>query len=294
MNTNWYGIIKALKLPKWLDFLGAPLSLIGHDKTTTFGVPYCLTEEFAAVYRLHPLIPDNLLIGEEKTSIPIEELFAEKGQAALRSTPDMPHKLLFSVLKYPCGNLELHNYPGSFRQLDPTNEDGIPKTSSFQVDLAALELWRDRERGIQRHNDFRRALSLKPFKNFEELTSYISGKVNQDIVNDLVEAYGKNGIEDMDLLVGCLAEDKIEGFAISETAFTIFLLMASRRLETSPFLNEKFTDKIYSSTGKEWIDKTLGLRDVLERHYPKVAEKIPPGQSAFKPFEKMESKLTDG
>jgi alpha-dioxygenase len=30
------------------------------------------------------------------------------------------------------------------------------------------------------------------------------------------------------VLVGLMAEKKIKGFAISETAFTIFLLMASR------------------------------------------------------------------
>jgi len=159
--------------------------------------------------------------------------------------------------------------------------------------MAALELYRDRERGIQRYNDFRRALQLRPMGNFDDLTTYMNHVPNPDLVKSLVEAYGVNGIEDVDLLVGCLAEDKITGFAISETSFTIFLLMASRRLETDPFLNEKFTDEVYSSTGKAWVTKTLGLRDVLERHYPKVAKNIPPGQSAFTPYGKWPSKYTD-
>jgi len=293
MNTNWYGIFKALNLPKWLNIFGEPLSLIGKDHTNTFGVPYCLTEEFVAVYRLHPLLPDGLLIDEDGTFFSLTELFAQKGQAVLRSAPERPQQLLNSVLKYPCGSLELHNYPAALRQLNPTALNGEPLPDSEQIDLAALELYRDRERGIQRYNDFRRALQLRPMKNFDDLTSYMNHVPNPDLVKSLVEAYGVNGIEDVDLLVGCLAEDKITGFAISETSFTIFLLMASRRLETDPFLNEKFTDEVYSSTGKAWVTKTLGLRDVLERHYPKVAKNIPPGQSAFTPYGKWPSKYTD-
>jgi len=291
MKTNWYGLLGALNAPKWLSFW-KPLSLIGHKTTNDYGVPFCLTEEFVAVYRLHSLMPDGLLIGEDEKFIPVDEFFAQKGEEFIRSQPDMPEKLLLSVLKYPCGNLELHNYPLAFRTLNPTSDDGVPKPDSDQVDLAALEIWRDRERGIQRHNDFRRALGLRPFKDFDDLTSYISKKPKPELVKDLIEAYGKNGIEDMDLIVGNLAEDKIPGFAISETSFTIFLLMASRRLQTSPFLNEKFTDEIYSSTGKAWVDKTSGLADVLERHYPQIARQIPKGQSAFKPFAAWPSKYT--
>lgn len=41
------------------------------------------------------------------------------------------------------------------------------------------------------------------------------------------ELYGNN-VERLDLLVGLLVEKKIPGFAISETAFFIFVLMASR------------------------------------------------------------------
>jgi hypothetical protein len=64
-------------------------------------------------------------------------------------------------------------------------------------------------------------------------------------VQDLIDVYGENGIEDVNLIVGNLAEDEIKGFAISETFFTVFLLMAFRRLQTSPFLNEKLPNDIY-------------------------------------------------
>jgi hypothetical protein len=63
-------------------------------------------------------------------------------------------------------------------------------------------------------------------------------------VQDLIDVYGENGIEDVNLIVGNLAEDEIKGLAISETFFTVFLLMAFRRLQTSPFLNEKLPNDI--------------------------------------------------
>lgn len=37
--------------------------------------------------------------------------------------------------------------------------------------MAAIDIIRDRERGVLRYNDFRRALQLDPAINFEALTS---------------------------------------------------------------------------------------------------------------------------
>ena len=102
----------------------------------------------------------------------------------------------------------------------------------------------------------------------------------------LEEVYGVD-IEACDLLVGNLAERKIPGFAISETSFLVFLLMASRRLETDRFLTEHFNEEIYGATGFKWVKETTGLRDVLMRHFPDVEKELPPKESAFKPYEKM-------
>lgn len=60
-----------------------------------------------------------------------------------------------------------------------------------------------------------------PISKWEDLTD------DEEAIKVLKEVYGDD-IEEMDLLVGLMAEKKIKGFAISETAFTIFLLMASR------------------------------------------------------------------
>ena len=78
------------------------------------------------------------------------------------------------------------------------------------------------------------------------------------LTDELEVIYGPapHGIESCDLLVVDLFyENKLKGFAVSETSFVIFLLMASRRLDADPFLNSSTTKKAYTKTGLEWIEK---------------------------------------
>lgn len=75
---------------------------------------------------------------------------------------------------------------------------------------------------------------------------------------------------------------------IEETSFIIFLVMASRRLEADPYLNEHYTEKFYTEIGLKHVEDTEGLFDLLERHYPDLAkdfkdENGKQKQSAFKP-----------
>jgi hypothetical protein len=51
------------------------------------------------------------------------------------------------MMQYPCGNLESFNYPNALRQLTPTNGDGLPMPN--KIDLAAIDIYRDQERGIR-------------------------------------------------------------------------------------------------------------------------------------------------
>ena len=93
------------------------------------------------------------------------------------------------------------------------------------IDLATIEILRDRERGIPRYNDFRRLTNLRPVESFEKLAP------NRKHSNLLKEIY--KDIKKLDLLIGCLAEQpRPDGFGFGETAFNIFLAMASRRLQT--------------------------------------------------------------
>lgn len=60
-----------------------------------------------------------------------------------------------------------------------------------------------------------------PISKWEDLTD------DDEVLEALKEVYGDD-VEKLDLIVGLHAEKKITGFAISETAFFIFLMMASR------------------------------------------------------------------
>ncbi|KAF3330147.1 Prostaglandin G/H synthase 2 [Carex littledalei] len=73
-----------------------------------------------------------------------------------------------------------------------------------------------REAYISRYNVFRRKLLLPPIEQWEDLTS------DEEAVKVLREVYGDD-VEKLDLLGGLMAEKKIKGFAISETAFNIFI-----------------------------------------------------------------------
>ncbi|XP_020080925.1 alpha-dioxygenase 1-like [Ananas comosus] len=179
---------------------------------------------------------------------------------------------LVSMGHQACGALELWNYPLFFRELIAQNVDGTERPD--HVDMPALEIYRDRERNVPRYNEFRRRLLMIPISKWEDLTD------DREAITALQQVYGEN-IEKLDLLVGLMAEKKIKGFAISETAFFIFTIMATRRLEADRFFTSYFNEDAYTKTGLEWVNSTESLRDVIHRHYPNITSKWMNSTSAF-------------
>jgi len=291
MWTNWYGLVKAVVgtyIRPLRDYMPTSLLALIGKKSDNKGVPYCLTEEFAAVYRLHSLSPPGLVVGEGDGTefLPLLDLFTEKGAEAFRKTATRPTEIAKSVFSYPCGGLYSSNYPVAYRHMTPTDEAGKSLPESRKIDLAALDLFRDRERGIKKFNEFRRLLHLKPYRSWMELTG---GNKADARKLELIYGPGKEGIERCDLLVGDMYEKKPSpSFALSETSFIIFLAMASRRLEADPYLNEYYTEEYYTKFGLDHIKSVEGLLDLLDRHYPDLAKDFKDSkgkmkQSAFKP-----------
>ena len=64
------------------------------------------------------------------------------------------------------------------------------------------------------------------------------------------------------------------GFGLSDTAFRVFILMASRRLKSDRFFTTDFTPEVYTQTGIDWVNKTK-MKDVILRHYPELETVIP-------------------
>ena len=77
-------------------------------------------------------------------------------------------------------------------------------------------------------------------------------------------------VERVDLMIGMYAETPPEGFGFSDTAFRVFILMASRRIKSDRFFTDCFTEEYYTKTGMKWIDDN-SMVTVLERHYPELA-----------------------
>ena len=168
------------------------------------------------------------------------------------------------------GALTLHNYPRFLQNL--TRDDGE------RLDLAAVDVLRDRERGVPRYNEFRRLLRKPPVKSFDEITP------NADWRRQLKEVYN-NDLEKVDLMTGLFAEPLPEGFGFSETAFRVFLLMAGRRLKSDRFFTDFYKPEIYTERGLEWI-KTNNMLTVLKRHYPHLNPALEGVENAFQPWKK--------
>jgi hypothetical protein len=86
--------------------------------------------------------------------------------------------LLYSFGILHPGAITLHNYPHFLRQLVQDNGDVF--------DLAAVDILRDRERGVPRYNRFREIIGRGRVKTFEEITS------NPQWAKELREVYNND------------------------------------------------------------------------------------------------------
>ena len=275
MRANWWGVLGE-RINSLVGHIGQGevLSGIVGSNTNHFGVPYTLTEEFVAVYRMHPLMPDDYTFHGVSTGGLIEERdFTQiKGREALEVLDAIGMQdILYSFgIAHP-GAVVLHNFPRHLQFYE--REDGVIQ------DLAATDILRSRELGVPRYNAFRRMLHMKPFASFEELTS------NPAWQKELRRVY-ENDIELVDLSVGLFAEDFPAGFGFSDTAFRIFALMASRRLNSDRFFTTDFTPEVYSQEGLDWIADN-DMSSVLLRHFPTLRPALRGVKNAFAPWSKV-------
>ncbi len=259
-----------------------------------FGSPFNFPEEFITVYRLHPLLPDLIEYREWdndpdviRKKVPIAETF--RG----RATPFMVDGGLanwaLSMGRQRLGLLALQNHPHFLQNLRMPRLE----TPTNRIDVVALDIIRDRERGIPRFNEFRRQYGLRQLTSFDDfvdagLPADSEERRDQEKLAKLLrEVYGQHmcdtskviteaqlnddgsqindclghphasrvdNVEDVDVVVGWLAETTgPHGFAISETQFQVFILNASRRLFGDRFFTSSFRPEFYTHVGVEWV-----------------------------------------
>jgi hypothetical protein len=133
---------------------------------------------------------------------------------------------------------------------------------------------------VPRYNEFRRQLGLNPINSFGDLTD------DPQVLTKLQSVY--DDVEDLDLLIGTLAEAKDRrptGFAFGETVFQIFIVSASRRLQADRFYTDCYNEDVYTPEGLRWIDQT-DLKTVILRHYPELADTgLANIKNAFEPWD---------
>jgi hypothetical protein len=272
LRANWWGLAEE-RVHRLLGRISGAewISGIPGSETNHFGVPYSITEEFVAVYRMHPLLPDDYPLRAVKDDHVIEErqfpqLVFGNARKVLE-TVGMENALYSFGVMNP-GALTLHNFPRALQRL--TEPDGTT------VDLAATDILRVRERGVPRYNEFRRLLHKPPLKRFDQLSD------NPEWVEQLKNVYN-NDISSVDLMVGLYAEPRPAGFGFSDTAFRIFILMASRRLNSDRFFTTAFTPEVYTPAGMKWLDDN-GFASVLLRHFPGLRPALHKVENPFAPW----------
>lgn len=311
-STQWYSVFAAGP-----GIFGLGSKVRGYDITDPkytnggvnhFGSPFNFPEEFVSVYRLHPLVPDLLEyreLGQDPNKIaakiPVVGTF-EAHATEFMHTRGMANWGL-TLGRQRLGLLELHNSPAFLQNLKLPRLD----TKTGQIDVAALDIIRDREHGVPRFNEFRRQYGLRQFTSFDDFIDHAlptecpGRREQEETVKAMREIYGQhvceaskqitdaqrnqdgtpindclghpNGtlidnIEDVDTLVGYLAEPtRPHGFAISETQFVVFILNASRRLFSDRFFTSSFRPEFYTSLGVDWVNNN-GPHAMIEQGTP--------------------------
>jgi hypothetical protein len=277
MHANWWGLATE-RITRALGRFGEGelISGIPGSPADHHGAFFSMTEEFTAVYRLHSLIPDDYAFHSASDGRWLrDETLAGVSDRAGRALLD-GDALSFEDVAYSLGianpgALTLHNYPRGLQDL--TKADGV------RVDLATVDILRDRERGVPRYNDFRELLRKPRLERFEELTG------DPRWVSELKQVYGGD-IDRVDTLVGLMAETPPAGFGFSDTAFRIFILMASRRLKSDRFFCEDYTPAVYTQEGLDWIAEN-DMTSVLLRHWPSLAPALHGVRNAFAPWKRL-------
>jgi len=280
-----------------------------NDGVNHFGSPFNFPEEFITVYRLHALIPDLIEYRDESKDpnqivqkVAVINTFEGKATDAMRSRGLANWGL--SLGRQRLGLLTLHNIPQFMQNIHLPRLD----TPTQQIDIAALDIIRDREHGVPRFNEFRRQYGLRQLTSFDDFTDHSlpsdsPARQQQELsARQLREVYGThvcdssmiitdaqlnddgtpindclghpNGsvvdnIEDVDTVVGWMAESvRPHGYAISETQFVVFILNASRRLFSDRFFTSSFRPEFYTRLGVDWVNHNGPGPEIMELGMP--------------------------
>jgi Animal haem peroxidase len=272
LRANWWGI-ESERLSRVFGRLSSNevVSGIPGSPTDHHGTPYSMTEEFVAVYRMHPMLPDELTFRAlDDNRVLLQTEFPGVAFQYARHVLEQVGfaNALFSFGMQHPGAITLHNFPRTLQ--------GLVDLQGNLNDLAAIDVLRSRERGVPRYNNFRAMVHKPRLQAFEQLTP------KRHWVEQIRHVYNGD-IDSVDLMIGLYAEPLPEGFGFSDTAFRIFILMASRRLKSDRFFTTDYTPRIYTQLGLDWIANN-DFASVLLRHAPGLGAALRGIDNPFAPW----------
>ncbi|KHO19997.1 peroxidase [Mycolicibacterium setense] len=277
MRANWFGLAGE-RVKQLFGRLSADEAISGvvGSATDHHSAPYSITEDFVTVYRMHPLVPDdyeflNIAGKAEPQQLSFDSIHGGANSRGVLKSIGISNCIYSLGVANP-GAVTLHNSPNFMRRFD--------RTDGHVIDMISTDIIRSRERGVPRYNDFRRQLRLKPATSFDE----ISGG-DRDTALKMSKIYGGD-IEKVDAMVGMFGEKLPEKFGFSDTAFRIFVLMATRRLKSDRFFTVDFTPRVYTPEGLAWIADN-DMCSVLIRHYPELEPVLRDQRNAFAPWSRL-------
>lgn len=250
MQAQWHGVT-----PHWWRpdekvtpnvlthiFAGLPRMVTSDN----FGHHRAFTEEFVSVYRMHSLLPDLV-----HTTVGKDYIELEMGPLLLR------HSLRQSITVAPLATLVHCMFATPSGRLDLQN---FPKVlSDAPLHLDVVDIVRDREIGVPRYAEFRERMGLPRPCCFEDITPDIEV---QQLLRQVYET-----VDNVDFQIGMMAEPKRDGWIVSDTAFQVFIVEATRRIQNDRFLCADFTPDVYTPTGFDWVQSQT-MYDLVARHLP--------------------------
>jgi hypothetical protein len=131
------------------------------------------------------------------------------------------------------------------------------------TDLASLNIQRGRDLGLPTYNELRETLGLQRAETFADISS------DPEVAARLEQAYGD--VDLVDLWVGALSEDPVEGGMVGELVATVLVDQFERLRDGDPFWSQNSDlpqgelDALWSTTLSDVIERNTGV-DTIQDH----------------------------
>ena len=169
-----------------------------------------ITTEFStALYRVgHTMLSNSLMVadsgGAVLDQIPLTDAFFHPD--LIKNDPTLIDHILMGLCSTQSQEIDAKMVDGVRNML-------FAQGSPVGIDLAALNIQRGRDHGLPDYNTVRAAYNLETYTSFDQITS------DPTLQTELADLYD-NDINNVDLWVGALAEDRVEGTSVGELILT--------------------------------------------------------------------------